>query len=448
MVWSNATACDATGAKSSADWIAGNVVMDSRVIQRGDIFVALKGESRDGHDFVNQAAHNGAACCIISRPMKVACPTLLVPDTYEALYQLARYNRARYKGFTATITGSIGKTSARDMINLAFSACGKSFSSRENYNNHVGHPINLASMTEDAKLAIFEIGMNHLGEIEPLAELTKADIAIITNVYATHIGFFKSIQEIADAKAEIFTGTTRMALLNKSNEFFDYLTVAAKKHGLEVHSFGDKTGDAKLVNFTIDQDGAKVKAEIFGKKIAYFVPTISRYQILNSVIALAAVYLSDNDIELASKKFAEYRVPEGRGRVHKLKFRGKNITLIDDSYNCSPQALKQSLELFRSYPGKRHVAILGDMGELGDDALKYHLDLQEHMTKAADKLILVGKYMKIVYGNIPKDQQLFYGETVEEIIANLHNLIQDEDCILIKSSKSTGLRKIAQLMVQ
>ncbi|MDE3061200.1 MAG: UDP-N-acetylmuramoyl-tripeptide--D-alanyl-D-alanine ligase, partial [Pseudomonadota bacterium] len=206
-LWDDKTAAEATGGRAQGTWEAARIEIDSRRVKPGDLFVAIKGENFDGHEFVGDAFKKGAAAVAVSKP--VQGNHLLVPDALKGLEALGRYARARSRAKIIGVTGSVGKTSTKEMVRLALSAHGETYATSGNFNNHIGTPLSLANLPPDTPFAVFEMGMNHAGEISHLTTMVRPHIAVITNIEAVHLEFFGTIEKIAEAKAEIFEGVEK-----------------------------------------------------------------------------------------------------------------------------------------------------------------------------------------------------------------------------------------------
>ncbi len=260
ILWTDKTASRATGGKSQGNWQASRVKIDSRGLEPGDLFVAIKGEHFDGHDYVAEALAKGAVAAVVSRVPAGVKPVslLIVNDTLKALEALGRYARKHCTAKVVGVTGSVGKTSAKEMIRLALSAHGKTYATSGNYNNHIGTPLNLANLPPATPFAVFEMGMNHAGEISHLTQMVRPHIAAITNVEAVHMEFFGSLEAIAEAKSEIFEGVGAggTAVLNRDSPMYPVMARRAKERGITIVTFGEhEKADCRLIDY-----GAGVRA--------------------------------------------------------------------------------------------------------------------------------------------------------------------------------------------
>ncbi|MCT4634791.1 MAG: UDP-N-acetylmuramoyl-tripeptide--D-alanyl-D-alanine ligase [Rickettsiales bacterium] len=434
MSWTSKEAVLATKGEAFSDWQGENIVFDSRLIKKGDIFLALPGGASDGHDYVKSALEKGASGAIVSRVPEMVNKEklLLVSDCLKALSDMALYKRKKSNAKFIAVTGSVGKTSTKELLGLALSAHGKTFISRGNYNNFLGVPINLASLSDDAEYAVIEMGMDHKGEITPLSNLTKPDIAIITAIEKIHIANFDSIEGIAEAKAEIFTGMNKegIAIINSLSNCHELLKKKAAPHG--AISLGV---ESKVSNYQVKNNATKAELNILDKEITLNIDNIlGIHQINNMAMALSCVASLNLDPAKSIPYLEKFQLPRGRGLVSKISVNDKNITLIDDSYNAGPVSVKAALKNLSYYNGRR-VVILGDMVDMGDEALKLHLDLkQDIIDNKIDKVICFGKMMSNLYETLPEDKKLGKYLTLKELALELPDKLANGDVLLIKGS--------------
>lgn len=435
VIWTAKDAATATGGKVFSEWLGGKLVFDSRLIEKGDIFIALPGNTSDGHQHVAKALDQGAAAAIVSNiPENVSNEKLLiVNETLKALTDLAKYKQTKTKAKLIAVTGSVGKTSTKELLNLAFSAHGKTFASRGNYNNYLGVPINLASMPDDTEYAIFEIGMDHAGEITPLSNLVKPHIAIITSIENIHRANFDSIEGIAQAKAEIFDGLQAhgTVIINSLSNCYDYLLNKAKIAG-KILCIGR---DSQLLDYNVRDNHTIVVADILNKNISINLDHIlGIHQIYNMIIALTSVASLGLNLQESIKHIQQFQLPRGRGLVSKILVDAKEITLIDDSYNAGPVSVKAALKNMSYYTGRK-IAILGDMVDMGPESLKLHIDLKEDIiTNNIDKVICFGEQMQSLYQALPEEKKLGKYLHLKDLAQALPNLLETGDILLIKGS--------------
>jgi len=436
---------------------ATGISIDTRTLQPGDIFIAIHGAHVNSHAFVIEAFQKGAVAAIVSEPvcLEKRYPVLYVSDTLQALNDMAGYRRIHVNARYAAITGSVGKTSMKEMLAGALGHAGVVYSTAGNLNNHIGVPLSLVRMQKNTDFAIFEMGMNHAGEIRPLSKLVQPEVAVITTVDAVHLEFFDSVSAIADAKAEIFEGVSLggTVLLPADNSFFNQLVIRTKQYSAITRIVGFGTSDdlevqARLLDYEPDGSGSRIRAKIFGKTIAYRLALSGKHQALNSVAALAVVALWGQDIEKASCFFSAFAGAEGRGRRHYLTLKGKrHIELIDDSYNASPVSVKAALEVLSSARGRK-IVVLGDMFELGEDAPGLHKDLLKFIIQAGiDRVFLAGTYMHQLFQVLPDTIQAIHVESAGQLKESLVDTLQDGDTVLIKGSHGMKMYEVVRYLV-
>ena len=457
-LWSSQEAAKITGGETAKDWQANGVSIDSRLVRKGDLFVALVGENNDGHDYVAQAFKNGASAALVSR-VPDGCddkPLLKVDDTFTALQALAAAARARCGGKIIGITGSVGKTGTKELLATAFGALGQTHASSKSYNNMWGVPLSLSNLHEGTDYGIFEMGMNHPDEITPLTTQVKPHIAIITTVQSVHVENFENGMEgIADAKAEIFDGLEEggTAVLNCDNEWFDHLKAKAESKGAKVVSFGEAEGaDARLLECLEAANGSRIKADIMGETVEYSLQIAGRHIAQNSLAVLLAVKLAGGNLQKAAKALAKQQAIAGRGAREQLDSgeKGNPITLIDESYNASPPSMRAAFKVLALVdPGRggRRIAILGDMLELGKNAPQMHADLALPLKAAdVDLVYTCGKNMKNLHDNLPANQRGEYRKTSEELAQIVPDVLIPGDVVMVKGSLGSKMGVIVEAL--
>ncbi|GGF56939.1 UDP-N-acetylmuramoyl-tripeptide--D-alanyl-D-alanine ligase [Paracoccus acridae] len=450
-LWTAEEAAAATGGRAQGDWAATGVSIDTRTIRPGDLFVALK-DLRDGHDFVAQALDKGAAAALVSRiPDGVAAnaPLLVVPDVLAALEGLGRAGRRRMTGKVVAITGSVGKTSTKDMARVALTGQGRIHAAEASYNNHWGVPLTLARMPRHTDFAIVEIGMNHPGEIAPLSRLARPHVAMITTVAAAHLEAFGAIEGIAREKGSIFEGLEPIghAILPEDLPVTQILRDCADAAGALVMGFG-LDGQAKLVQARTEDGALKCRARIGGETLDFTLQTTGSHFALNAVGVLAALGAAGADLKEAAKRLGDWQPPKGRGAVEDLS----GIRLIDDAYNANPTSLSAGLATLVGLEGGRRVAILGDMLELGSGEIAMHRGMADDPAMAKVDLVhSAGPRMRHLHEALPPAKRGLWAQDAAELAARVTDLVAPGDIVLVKGSKSSkistvvdALRKTAQ----
>jgi len=449
MLWDSAAAESATGGKAQGNWRATGVSIDSRTVEKGDLFIALKGENFDGHDFVKPALEKGAAAAMVSRNIGENFSLLIVPDVAEGLWDLGTASRKRTHAKIIGVTGSVGKTGTKEMLKLALAAFGETYATVGNLNNHFGAPLSLARMPKSAEYGVFELGMNHAGEIALLTNLIKPDVAIITTIEAVHLEFFADVSAIADAKSEIFLGMENgVAVLNMDNVNFPRLKKHAEKQGLKIKTFGAAPeADFRLVSYENIPDGIHVEATVNGKKFAYDLQAPGRHSALNSLGVLAVVDALGEDFHGCLKNLSGYSPTKGRGQVFEIVTKGGKAILIDDSYNASPASCRAAFEvlLARKNADGRAIALLGDMRELGKNSADLHALLAEDIVaRDIDLVFTCGELMANLYAALPKDKRGGHYADSAEMAAKIMDELRGGDAILVKGSNGMKMIKVVE----
>ncbi|MGR3200194.1 MAG: UDP-N-acetylmuramoyl-tripeptide--D-alanyl-D-alanine ligase [Paracoccus sp. (in: a-proteobacteria)] len=445
-LWTSAEAAAATGGRAQGEWRALGVSIDTRTIQPGDLFVALAA-ARDGHDFVAQALDNGASAALVSRiPEGLAsnAPLLVVPDVLRALEDLGRAGRARTQARVIAITGSVGKTSTKDMARVALTGQGNIHAAEASYNNHWGVPLTLARMPADTDFAIIEIGMNHPGEIAPLSRMARPHVAMITTVAAAHLEAFGALEGIAQEKGAIFEGLQPVghAIIPEDLPVTQILRDCADRAGAVVVGFGDH-GMARPLRTQLTEGALSCRARITGDTVDFTLATTGRHFAMNAVGVLAALSAAGADLPAAAAALAKWQPPAGRGAVEDVA----GIRLIDDAYNANPTSLAAGLETLVGMKGARHVAILGDMLELGPEEYAMHRALADDA--AMDRVDLVhaaGPRMKHLYDALPAQRRGVWSESAADLASQAHDLVAPGDVVLVKGSKSSRISMVVQAL--
>jgi UDP-N-acetylmuramoyl-tripeptide--D-alanyl-D-alanine ligase len=432
------------------------VSIDSRAVKEGDIFIAIKGDRHDGHDFVANALKAGAGLGVVSRvtaEMTAIGPVLEVAeDPLKGLINLGLAARARAQGQIVAVTGSVGKTSTKEMLRVALSASGETHASAASFNNHWGVPLTLARMPRETAFGVFEIGMNHAGEITPLVGMVQPHVAIITTIAASHLGNFDSLDGIADAKAEIFTGVVPggHAIISRDTPYFETLAAAARACGItDIVSFGKHPeADVRMEQVALHADCCCVTASVFGETVIYKLGIPGAHMAVNSLCVLAAAKLMGADLARAALALAGAAPAKGRGVRERLRMEGGELMLIDESYNANPASVGAALALLgASQPGwrGRRIAVLGDMLELGPQGPELHAGLLEPMDAAkVDVLYAAGPLMANLWDRVPGERRGAYAATSEALRDALLAGLRPGDVVMIKGSLGSRMGPLVE----
>ena len=440
----------------SGEEVCTSVSTDTRTIAPGALFVALKGEKHDAHDYVATAKEAGATALVVSRALSLAetgLPHVVVTDTTHALGDIARYVRDKFTGPVVGITGSVGKTTAKEMIAAVLAARFNVHKSDANFNNEIGVPQTLFALDDTHTAAVVEMGMRGMGQIHRLCEIAAPTIGVITNIGLSHIELLGTRDNIAKAKAELF------ALLPKDNSLAvfpatdDYAaTLRAAYPGTNVLTCAvEGFADIQAVNVTRHEGGWRFTVySPFGTQ-KMFLPSPGKFNIMNALFAVAVG--GHLEIPLSNIATALLRWTPAAMRLETVKA-GSGATILSDAYNAAPDSMVGALETLRDTPvvsGGKRIAILGDMKELGVYAAEAHASVGRMIAKIKpDMLVVVGEDVKklaaaAVAGGFSVDS-LHYFATTDEAARLVPMIIGNNDIVLVKGSRAMGLEKLVALL--
>ncbi|WP_299370394.1 UDP-N-acetylmuramoyl-tripeptide--D-alanyl-D-alanine ligase [uncultured Tateyamaria sp.] len=459
-LWTSTDAASATAGTATTDWTATGVSIDTRTLQPGDLFVALKA-ARDGHEFVAQALEKGAAAALVTHvPDGVAkdAPLLIVEDVLTALEALGTAARARTEARVVAITGSVGKTSTKEMLRAILGDQGRTHASVASYNNHWGVPLTLARMPKDTEFAVIEIGMNHPGEIAPLARMARPHVAMITTVAPAHLEAFENIEGIALEKASIIDGLEYGGTAILNNDCSTAAILQAKAHDAKRRDigFGEHGFDFVLNAVDLQRDTTVVQATAHEAPLLFKIGAVGKHYAMNGLGALAAAEALGADLALAAQSLGRWSPYEGRGAREAIVLdpveTHLTLELIDDSYNANPTSMAAALEVLaaaqvtndigRVSKGRR-IAFVGDMKELGPEGPQMHADIAALGAVAAiDRIHCVGPLMQHLHEALPAEKRGAWTETAEEMAATVRRSLDSGDVVLAKGSLSMRLAQI------
>ncbi|MEP0943713.1 MAG: UDP-N-acetylmuramoylalanyl-D-glutamyl-2,6-diaminopimelate--D-alanyl-D-alanine ligase [Rhizobiaceae bacterium] len=450
-LWEIEDLCTAMQARMVGEMPLGitGISIDSRSIEDGEAYFAIKGDVHDGHKFVAAAHGNGGGLGVVSEKWVDQLegqvgPLLVVDDVLDALEKLGIAARARLdeRARVIAVTGSVGKTTTKESLRTALEACGRVHAAVASFNNHWGVPLTLARMAKDTDYAVIEIGMNHPGEITPLVKMARPHVAMVMNVAAVHLGAFDSVDEIARAKAEIFQGVVPggVGLINGDDERLSLLVKWAKEAGVgDIKTFGEAEHcDARLSRLVLHGSCSCLTANILGDEIVVKVGAPGRHIAQNVLGVLAAAKLVGADLARAGLALADMRAVKGRGERHTIGEGDKRIVLIDESYNANPTSMRAALALLGAAPVKGHgrrIAVLGDMLELGSLSPDFHAGLAEPIIEqGVDKVFLAGPEMSALHAALAEKGNSVYRASIDELILDILPDLKPGDVIMAKAS--------------
>jgi UDP-N-acetylmuramoyl-tripeptide--D-alanyl-D-alanine ligase len=451
-LWSPAELTGALGAQPSArlNEAVSGVSIDSRTLQAGDLFFAIKGETHDGHDHVARAFDSGAAAAVVSgeRAGRLAAlgPSFAVEDTLKALERLGVAARARSRARIVAVTGSVGKTTVKEMLRAMLAACGATHASAASYNNHWGLPLTLARMPASSGFGVFEIGMNHAGEIAPLARMARPHVALVTTIAAVHLEHLGSIEAIADAKAELFLGLEPggTTALNRDAPQFERLAKAAAALGAGVLSFGRGVDcDARLVEVDANDGASRVSARVLGREIVFGLSAPGLHMAENALGALLAAAALGADLDACVAALSRFSPQKGRGERFSVATPDGPATIIDESYNANPASMRAALALLagaKPGPKGRRIAVIGDMLELGPKAEAMHAELAADLSaNNVDLLFGAGRLTRALFEAAPASMRAAWVERSSELTSELARALRGGDIAMIKGSNGSRM---------
>ena len=449
-LWTSQDAAQAVGGDVPHAWAATGVSINTRSLKPGDLFVALVGPNADGHDYVATAFEKGAAAACVSHRPPVLDPDaalLVVDDTQRALEDLGRAARARTTARVIAVTGSVGKTGTKEALKTVLSAQGKTAASEGSLNNHWGLPLSLARTPMDADFAVLEMGMNHPGELTELSKMARPHVCLITTIAPAHTAFFASTAEIAAAKAEIFEGVESgaTAVLNADIAESQRLIDAAKAAGInDIVTFGESIeADFRVIAYSLNADGSLITALTPVGRVEYTIASPGKHWVVNSLGVLAAVHAAGGDVLRAAASLADVTPPSGRGQQFQVALGNGSFTVIDESYNASPTAVRASLAVLGAQPlasGGRRIAVLGDMLELGDDTPRMHAELADALTaNKIDTVYLAGEAMIHLWNAMPTRMHGYHSATSDLLANVVITAVRPGDVVMVKGSAGSRM---------
>lgn len=451
-LWTSDEIAAATAGTASADFAVSGVAFDSREVGAGDLFLALKGESTDGHRFLDQAFAQGAAGAVVSDA--TAYPNVAVADTTAALNALGAASRARTTAKIIGVTGSVGKTGTKEALFAALDRVdpGCAHRSVKSYNNHTGVPLSLARMPREARYGVLEMGMNHAGELAELTRLVRPHVAIVTAIAPAHLGFFDSVEDIADAKGEIFQGLQPggTAIVPFDSPYRERLIAAAEPYATRIVTFGLGEGaDVRAMEMMrTPAGGTFVLSRIGDKELSFTMSQPGDHWVSNGMAILAAVDAVGGDLELAGLALAELGGLAGRGARLSVPVGNGTALVIDESYNANPSSMRATLAVLAREPGRR-VAVLGEMRELGAHADALHAELADPIVEAGVSCaILVGESMAPLAAALEGRIDFVHVADAAAAKARLESTLRADDAVLIKGSNGVRLATIVAALAE
>ena len=436
------------------------ISIDTRTLQPGDLFFPIKGDARDGHDYVTQAFAKGAAGAVVDEAhatqLRGAGPLFIVRNVQDSMVALGVAARQRSKASIIAVTGSAGKTTTKEALSIVLSPLGENHASAASYNNHWGVPLSLARLPRTARFGIFEIGMSHAGEITPLVAQVRPHVAIVTTIAPVHLEHFASLDAIAAAKAEIFSGLEPggVAIINHDVPQFALLREAARQSpAARILTFGETPdADASLRGLVATPDGSLAEARLFGHKIGFAIGAPGKHMALNALAVLLAASAVGADVAAAARRLADFKPGQGRGARFNLPVEDGTVLIIDESYNANPASMRAALGLLGAAAAGRagrRIAVLGDMLELGADGRAMHAALaQDILAYSIDLVFAAGPLMKKLYDALPKDRRGHWAPHAAGLEAPLAKALRPGDVAMVKGSNGSRMGPLLAALKQ
>jgi len=429
------------------------VSINTKTIKKNNLFFAIRGKKMDGHKFVKEAIKKGAIKSVVSKKMKNFSKNKIikVKNTFSSLNNLAKVTRNNSSAKIMGITGSVGKTTLKNLISFSLKNYGKVYSSPHSYNNKFGVPLSLSNLTANIDYGVFEIGMDKKGEIENLSKLVKPEIAIITNIGGAHFKNFKTLKDIAKAKAEIINNIPRGGniILNKDSKFFSFLLGRAKKNGINITTFSlKKKSDIFLLNIKKVKNYFRLKINV-KNKIFPFYTKYSTDNFINNILAcISTIFILNLDLNKMKKKFIDFKIPEGRGDIKLIKKFNKKFKFIDESYNANPLSMVSAIKNMNYYKNNkshRKLVFLGDMLELGKKSKKLHRELSIVINKSSvDKVFVCGNHIKETFNYLLTNKKGKVFKNPNEAYDHFGKILHNNDLLMVKGSNATGLNQFSK----
>jgi UDP-N-acetylmuramoyl-tripeptide--D-alanyl-D-alanine ligase len=427
------------------------VSIDSRSLRPGEIFFAIR-SARDGHDFVEHAVRAGACAVVVTRPpgSRPDTDVIVVDDTLEALQSLASHHRSAMPIRVIGLTGSCGKTTTKELIASALSVAGSVLATRGNLNNHLGVPLTLLELVEHHVHAVVEMGANHFGEIESLAGITDPDVGLVTCVAPAHTEFFGDLDGVARAKGELFASMRSDAIAVVNMDDPRVRSMVRRTHRAVTYG-RDPSADVWLEDAREGGEGQHVTLAVDGRKLEMVLALRGGHNALNATAALAVAHAVGVDLDDATRAIASVEPAAGRGGIRK----GKRLHVIDDAYNANPASVEAGLAMLASLmPGRRKVAVLGDMYELGADAGALHAAVGRAASRLGiDLVVAVGEHARdvlrgAVKGGMDGDLVVCLASTEEALDAErLRSALRPGDLVLVKGSRGMKMERIVNSLL-
>ena len=427
------------------------LTIDSRMVKKDNLFLALKGNNNDGNKFISSAIKKGASIVITSKNNKNKKKIFKVNDEMTFLNSFASHKRKISNAKIIAITGSAGKTSVKNLLKDLLQIFGDTYASPKSFNNHFGVPISLSNLNMNHQFGVFEVGMSKSGEINRLSKIIRPNVGLITNIGEAHIENFKNIKGIAKAKSEIINNISvnGTIILNRDDRFFNFLNKKAKSKNIKVITFGmAKNADIHPIKIKKAEKKIQIYIKAIDEVISLKIKNINIYNVLSSLAVLKELRLN---IDKVTQVYKNFEPSDGRGKIHKIKRYKKKFILINESYNANPLSVKNAINNFSSIKKNKFkkYLLLGDMLELGKKSNIYHKNLSKLINSSdIDKVFVKGEKTLFTYKNLKKEKRGNIFQCEQDIDFIFKNIIANNDYLMIKGSNATGLNNISNSMIK
>lgn len=437
-----------------------SVAIDTRTLNQGDLYIALKGERFDGHQFLDKALEKGCSSFVVDAESKFSesvlqkTPHVIVNNTLKALGQCAQINRQNFKGKVVGLTGSTGKTSTKNMLECILSEKGSTYATHGNFNNEVGVPLTLLSINGSHEYAVIEMGARKKGDIEYLANFVQPDIAILLNAGTAHIDIFGSQNNIVEGKGEIFTSLKAkgLAVVNADDPAKNVWLESLQDREVLTFSLASSGADVFATDIQVDHVCSRFVLNYQGQSKEVLLPVPGLHNIANGLAAAAAAIHLGLSLSTIAQGFT--KLSASHGRLMEVPC-SESLVIIDDSYNANPSSMRAAIDVLSIKQGVK-IAILGEMAELGDFSKKLHIELAKYVSQSKlDKVYLIGpfaaemleqigtratvcKSKQAIFDSLSKNEALFENDSHELVMTN----------VLIKGSRSTAMDELVDMIVK
>ena len=442
-----------SGSKISNKLVINNISINSKIIKKNDVFFAIKGTKKDGNKYLPDVFKKKSSLAIVNKinPNYLLSKQIKVRNTLSFLNKCSSIFRDNINAKIISVTGSCGKTTLKQMIGLTLKKISKTYFSPNSYNNKYGVPLSLFNLRQNDEFGVFEVGMDKKGEIENLTKIIRPDLGIITNISYAHSKNFNSIKNIAEAKGEIINNIKKngYVVLNMDDNFYHYHANLARQKKIKVISFSikNKYSMIKLLKIKKFKNVYNLSINVKGFLFYFDVKNINKSHLHNILATLASIHLFLDIKKLKKDTFLNFKNPEGRGDISKIKLKDKKIFLVDETYNSNPLSLKSAIENFDLIKVKNSekYVILGDMLELGKHAVKQHKFISKILNKSKiKKIYVIGKYIKETYWGLKPIKRAKILDKKSNIINLINKDLNNNDYLMVKGSNATGLNNIAK----